>query len=85
VPTEPSRPQPLVNTVLGAIVGLFVAVLAALTLESMQKPVRTSDDLLQASGVPVLAVLPPAASKRPQRLIGNTGPTIRPPQLQIGN
>jgi succinoglycan biosynthesis transport protein ExoP len=85
VPTEPSRPQPVVNTVLGAIIGLFVAVLAALTLESMQKPVRTSDDLLMASGVPVLAVLPPATSKRPQRLIGNTGPTIRPPQLQIGN
>jgi chain length determinant protein EpsF len=85
VPTEPSRPQPVVNTVLGGIIGLFVAVLAALTLESMQKPVRTSDDLLQASGVPVLAVLPPAASKRPQRLIGNTGPTIRPPQLQIGS
>jgi len=85
VPTEPSRPQPVVNSVLGAIVGLFVAVLAALTLESMQKPLRTSDDLLQASGVPVLAVLPPATSKRPQRLIGSTGPTIRPPQLQIGN
>lgn len=84
VPTVPSRPQPIVNAVLGAIVGLFVAVLAALTLESMQKPVRTSDDLLQASGVPVLAVLPPATSKRPQRLIGSTGPTLRPPQLQIG-
>lgn len=85
VPTEPSRPQPVVNAVLGAIIGLFVAVLAALTLESMQKPLRTSDDLLQASGVPVLAVLPPASSKRPQRLIGNTGPTIRPPQLHISN
>lgn len=85
VPTQPSRPQPVVNTALGAIIGLVVAVIAALTLESMQKPLRTSDDLLLASGVPVLAVLPPADSKRPQRLIGNTGPTIRPPQLQIGN
>jgi chain length determinant protein EpsF len=85
VPTVPSRPQPVLNSILGGILGLFIAVLAALTLESMQKPLRTSDDLLQASGVPVLAVLPPAASKRPQRLIGNTGPTIRPPQLQIGN
>jgi succinoglycan biosynthesis transport protein ExoP len=85
IPTKPSRPQPVVNAILGAIVGLVVAVLAALTLESMQKPIRTSDDLLQASGVAVLAVLPPATSKRPQRLIGNTGPSIRPPQLQIGN
>jgi chain length determinant protein EpsF len=85
VPSVPSRPQPVVNAVIGGLLGLFLAVLAALTLESMQKPLRTSEDLLQASGVPVLAVLPPADSKRPQRLIGTTGPTIRPPTLRLGN
>jgi chain length determinant protein EpsF len=85
VPTVPSRPQPLLNSIIGGLLGLFIAVLAALTLESMQKPLRTSEDLLQASGVPVLAVLPPADSRRPQRLIGNTGPTIRPPTLRLGN
>jgi chain length determinant protein EpsF len=85
VPTVPSRPQPIVNSVIGGLLGLLIAVLAALTLESMQKPLRTSEDLLQASGVPVLAVLPPADSKRPQRLIGTTGPTIRPPTLRLGN
>jgi chain length determinant protein EpsF len=85
VPTAPSRPQPVLNAAIGSVLGLFVAMLAALTLESMQKPLRTSEDLLQASGVPVLAVLPPADSRRPQRLIGNTGPTIRPPTLRLGN
>jgi chain length determinant protein EpsF len=85
VPAVPSRPQPGVNAVIGGLLGLFIAVLAALTLESMQKPLRSSEDLLQASGVPVLAVLPPADSKRPQRLIGTTGPTIRPPTLRLGN
>jgi chain length determinant protein EpsF len=85
VPTVPSRPQPLLNSIIGGLLGLFIAVLAALTLESMQKPLRTSEDLLQASGVPVLAVLPPADSRRPQRLIGNTGPTIRPPTLRLGS
>ena len=85
VPTEPSRPQPVVNTIVGAIVGLLIAILAALTLEVMQKPLRDPEDLLQASGVPVLAVLPPASSNRPQRLIGNTGPTMRSPTLRLGN
>ena len=85
VPQGPSRPQPLLNIVIGAIFGMFLAVVAAMTLEGMQKPLRTSDDLLSASGVPVLAVLPPAASKRPQRLIGSTGPTISPPSLRLGN
>lgn len=85
VPTVPSRPQPLVNSIVGGLLGLFIALVAALTLESMQKPLRTSEDLLQASGVPVLAVLPPADSRRPQRLIGNTGPSIRPPALRLGH
>lgn len=83
VPGRPSRPQPLLNAVIGGLLGLFVAVLAALTLESMQRPLRTSEDLLQASGVPVLAVLPWADSRRPQRLVGPTGPSIRPPTLRL--
>lgn len=84
-PTEPSRPNPTINGIIGGIVGLFLAVLAALTLEMTQKPLRDSEDLLQASGVPVLAVLPPASSRRPQRLIGSTGPSMRPPTLRLGN
>lgn len=84
-PLEPSRPKPMLNGIIGGVLGLFLAILAALTLEMMQKPLRDSEDLLQASGVPVLAVLPPATSRRPQRLIGSTGPSMRPPTLRLGN
>lgn len=84
-PLEPSRPKPLLNGIIGGVLGLFLAILAALTLEMTQKPLRDSEDLLEASGVPVLAVLPPATSRRPQRLIGSTGPTMRPPTLRLGN
>lgn len=84
-PTEPSRPKPFLNGIIGAFLGLFFAVLAALSLEMMQKPLRDSEDLLHASGVPVLAVLPQASSRRPQRLIGSAGPTMRPPTLRLGN
>ncbi len=55
------------------------------TLEAAQKPLRSADDLLQASGIPVLAVLPPSQSTRAQRLIGGTGPTVTPPNLRLGN
>ena len=58
---------------------------AALILEMVQKPVRTPEDLMISSGVPVLAVLPPSSSRRPQRLIGQTGPTMRPPTLRLGS
>jgi succinoglycan biosynthesis transport protein ExoP len=84
-PTEPSRPKPLLNALIGALVGLFMAMIAAFTLEALQKPLRDSLDLLEAAGVAVLAVLPHAASQRPQRLIGHTGQTLGPPTLRLGN
>lgn len=84
-PTEPSRPKPLLNMVVGAFVGLLLGLLAALSVEAFRRPVRTPDDLLEAVRVPVLAVLPPSGSSRAQRLIGSTGPTIAPPQLQLSN
>ena len=37
------------------------------------------------AGVPVLAVLPPALSQRPQRLIGSTGASMGPQPLRLGN
>jgi hypothetical protein len=70
---------------IGALVGLFMAMIAAFTMEALQKPLRDSLDLLEAAGVAVLAVLPHAASQRPQRLIGHTGQTLGPPTLRLGN
>ena len=55
------------------------------TLEAAQRPLRSAEDLLQAAGVPVLAVLPPSQSTRAQRLIGGTGPSVAPPSLRLGH
>lgn len=85
VPSEPSRPKPALNMAVGAFAGLMLGVLAALSLEAFKRPVRTAEDLMQAVAVPVLAVLPPSNTRRPQRLIGGTGPTITPPHLRLGN
>ncbi|MCO5106914.1 MAG: chain length determinant protein EpsF [Burkholderiaceae bacterium] len=85
VPSEPARPKPVLNMVVGAFVGLLLGLLAALSIETFKRPVRTADDLLQTLELPVLAVLPPAGTRRAQRLIGSTGPTITPPSLRLGN
>ena len=85
VPAEPSRPKPKLNMVVGAFVGLVLGILAALAVEGFKRPVRTAEDLLQAVAVPVLAVLPPSGTRRAQRLIGSTGPTITTPHLRLGN
>lgn len=85
VPSTPSRPKPMLNLAIGAFLGLFIGILAAMALEMLQRPLRTPDDLMEFAGVPVLAVLPPSNSNRPQRLIGGSGPSIRPPTLRLGN
>ena len=85
VPLLPSRPNLILNVAVGLFLGLFLGLMAAFTLEAAQKPLRSADDLLQASGIPVLAVLPPSQSTRAQRLIGGTGPTVTPPNLRLGN
>jgi chain length determinant protein EpsF len=81
---KPSRPNLLLNTAVGSFFGLILGIIAAISVEAIQRPLRTSDDLLEAVGVPVLAVLPPAASRRQQRLIGSTGPSVSP-NLRLGS
>ncbi|NLD69599.1 MAG: chain length determinant protein EpsF [Limnobacter sp.] len=76
IPSSPSRPKPLLNIVVGSALGLMLGMLAAITLEKVQRPIRDADDLMQVSGVPILAVLSHADSRRPQRLIGRTGPHV---------
>jgi succinoglycan biosynthesis transport protein ExoP len=85
VPLLPTRPNILLNTVVGALLGLFLGLVAAFTLEAAQRPLRSAEDLLHYAGVPVLAVLPPSKSTRAQRLIGGTGPSMAPPSLRLGN
>lgn len=85
VPLLPTRPNVLLNTLVGAFLGLFMGLLAAFTLEAAQRPLRNAQDLLQSTGVPVLAVLPSSKSTRAQRLIGGTGPSIAPPALRLGS
>lgn len=84
-PAEPSRPKPLLNMIVGAFVGLMLGLLAALSIETFKRPIRTTADLLHAVPIPVLAVLPPSATRRAQRLIGDTGPSIAPPNLRLEN
>jgi chain length determinant protein EpsF len=84
-PAAPSRPQPVLNLVAGAFVGLLLGMLAALSVEAIRRPVRSADDLIQAVQIPVLAVLPPSSTRHAQRLIGETGPSVASPHLRLGN
>lgn len=85
-PADPARPKLVLNALVGAFVGLVLGLLAALSLEGFKRPVRTAEDLLRAVELPVLAVLPAAGARRPQRLIGITGPqVVTSTNLRLGN
>ncbi|PKO34840.1 MAG: chain length determinant protein EpsF [Betaproteobacteria bacterium HGW-Betaproteobacteria-7] len=66
-PLQPSKPRVFLNILLAVFVGTLLGVGAALALELLQRRVRSSDDLVQALDLPVLAVLEPESRPRPLR------------------
>ena len=72
-PRSPARPKPLLNMMVGGLLGLLLGAFAALTIEKVHSPVREADDLHRATGVPVLAVLTRSDSLRPRRLVADSG------------
>ena len=58
VPKAPSSPRVLLNTVLGSIVGLALAIAAALGLEALDRRVRLASDVVDALGLPIIGTIP---------------------------
>lgn len=65
-PLEPSFPKVLLNVALAGMLGLILALLAALGLEMMDRRVRGIEDLEFALDLPVLGLLPGGDGGRPQ-------------------
>ena len=63
-PIKPSSPKILINTLVAATLGSFLAVMVALGIEFLDRKVRGPFDLVQALGLPVLGVLPGQKSKK---------------------
>ncbi len=58
LPTKPSSPNVLLNTVFGFLLGLLLGAGLAFTLEALDKRVKDEDELLARYKVPVLGVIP---------------------------
>lgn len=63
VPRGPSSPQTRRTLTLGVFAGLMLGVMGAFLLEALDRGFRTSDQIEQATGLPVLGMIP---------LLGNT-------------
>ncbi|MGM9484238.1 chain length determinant protein EpsF [Roseateles sp. NT4] len=63
-PSEPSSPKVVRNMVVAVFFGLLIAIAAVMTLEKFDRRARSSEDLVNAFGLPVLGVLPNPNAKR---------------------
>lgn len=74
-PTEPSGPKVLLNTLVSIVLGTILGLGLALLRELMARPVRSSDDLKDVLGIPVLGAIawraPHAPGGRMRRLMGS--------------
>jgi len=72
-PTTPSGPRILLNTLAAILLGTVLGVGLALLLELIARPVRSSSDLRDMLGIPVLGAIawqpPPARAGRIRRLM----------------
>ena len=67
-PNDASSPRVLLNTVLGSIIGLVLAVVAALGFESVDRRLRLPSDIVDALALPIIGSIP-----KPERnLLGGT-------------
>ncbi|HWQ80041.1 MAG TPA: Wzz/FepE/Etk N-terminal domain-containing protein [Anaerovoracaceae bacterium] len=58
LPNGPSSPNVLLNTAIGALLSLVLAVLAVFLLEMLDRRVKDEDDLIRNYQVPILGVIP---------------------------
>lgn len=63
-PTEPVRPRKMLNVLIAAFLGLFVGVAAAFTVEYLDTTIRSSKEVEELLGLPILGKIPSYAPGR---------------------
>jgi len=68
LPSQPARPRPTLYTLLAALIGLVVGSAAALLAGLLDRRVRSVEELNELTGVPVLAHIALAKTRKARRL-----------------
>jgi chain length determinant protein EpsF len=63
-PDEYSRPRIFLNLLISVLFGTLLGMALALTRELANRPIRSPDDLAQASGLSILARIPPSKERK---------------------
>ena len=81
-PVEPASPRVVLNTLVSIVMGILLAVDAALPLALRDRRVRDIDDIAETLGLPVLGVVPKPTAKS---LLGKTKLTSMQQRLLTAN
>ncbi len=73
VPSHRSSPNPVAAAVLGAGLGLLLAILALALIEALDRRIKRFDDVVGAWGAPLLAVIPPLSPQPPNSMFATVG------------
>lgn len=64
-PTQPSSPKTPRNTVIGALLGLLIGIVAAFTVDRLDRRLREPSAIEESFGRPLLGVIPHGRGRRP--------------------
>ncbi|MDN5934791.1 MAG: chain length determinant protein EpsF [Nitrosospira sp.] len=85
IPIEPSRPRTLLNVLISIFLGTLLGVGVALMLELRNRRVRSVEDLFEVMDLPVLAIIPSAASPSSvRRKLPGRFPRLKAPGRALG-
>lgn len=71
IPTKPTAPKPAMTLILASLTGLLLGAALALCWEWLDRRIRSSDDLEQGLGLPVLAYIPEPNTRAIQHRLFN--------------
>jgi len=72
-PTDPSSPNVVRNSMIGALIGLVLSILITVVLEMLNTTVRCEEDLTEQFNLPVLGVIPSLAIREEKVGTNNYG------------
>jgi len=75
VPTQPIRPRPVMNIILGLLFGLVVGFILAIVMDRMDTTIKEPDDIEKILKVPLLGIIP-FSSRLQKRIFSSDNPYL---------
>ena len=68
-PNEPSSPNITINSIIGIVAGILLGITTSITKETLNKKIRTLDDISPKLGIPVIGYIPKPVKMSSKQII----------------